>query len=43
MIEADAEHAAIRCGASSDAELRNHLKGAGRMIVVPNRLVNFIV
>lgn len=43
MIEADAEHDAIRCRASSDAGLRNHLKGAGRMIVVPNRLVNFIV
>ena len=43
MIEADADHEAIRLRASSDAVLRSHLEGAGRMIVVPNRLVNFIV
>lgn len=43
MIEADADHEAIRLRASSDAALRSHLEGAGRMIVVPNRLVNFIV
>lgn len=43
MIQADADHEAIRVRALSDAALRSHLEGAGRMIVVPNRLVNFIV
>ncbi|NBA96778.1 leucine--tRNA ligase [Pseudomonas sp. R5(2019)] len=43
MIQANADHELIRSRALSDAALRSHLEGAGRMIVVPNRLVNFIV
>ncbi|QVM94944.1 leucine--tRNA ligase [Pseudomonas sp. SORT22] len=43
MIQVDAGDEAIRNRASSDPALRSHLEGAGRMIVVANRLVNFIV
>ncbi|WP_240998811.1 MULTISPECIES: hypothetical protein [unclassified Pseudomonas] len=43
LIQADADHDTIRAQALSHAVLSKHLEGAGRMIVVPNRLVNFIV
>ncbi|MBV4551298.1 leucine--tRNA ligase [Pseudomonas sp. SWRI102] len=43
MIETDADHEAIRLRVSSDALLHKRLEGAVRMVVVPNRLVNFIV
>jgi len=43
LIQADADHDTIRAQALSHAALSKHLEGAGRMIVVPNRLVNFIV
>ncbi|UBM27462.1 class I tRNA ligase family protein [Pseudomonas sp. p1(2021b)] len=42
MVQADAEHDTIRSQAQSDTTLARHLKGNERMIVVPNRLVNFI-
>jgi leucyl-tRNA synthetase len=43
IIEANAEDEVIRLRISSDPILRNRMEGASRMIVVPNRLVNFIV
>ncbi|VVN02187.1 leucine--tRNA ligase [Pseudomonas fluorescens] len=43
LIQADADHDAIRIQALADPVLRSHLEGANRMIVVPNRLVNFII
>lgn len=43
LVQADADHDTIRGQALSHAVLSKHLEGAGRMIVVPNRLVNFIV
>ncbi|MQG95529.1 leucine--tRNA ligase [Pseudomonas sp. MN1F] len=43
LVQADADHDTIRAQALCDAVLSKHLEGAGRMIVVPNRLVNFIV
>ncbi|MGH8389376.1 MAG: leucine--tRNA ligase [Pseudomonas sp.] len=42
MIEPDADHEAIRVQALADPALRRYVEDAGRMIVVPNRLVNFI-
>jgi leucyl-tRNA synthetase len=43
LIQADADHDAIRIRALADPVLRSHLEGASRMIVVPNRLVNFVI
>jgi leucyl-tRNA synthetase len=43
LIQADANHDAIRIRALADPVLRSHLEGASRMIVVPNRLVNFVI
>ncbi|MNN42817.1 Leucine--tRNA ligase [compost metagenome] len=43
VIQADADHDAIRIRALADPVLRSYLEGARRMIVVPNRLVNFIL
>ena len=43
LVQANADHDTIRGQALSHAVLSKHLEGAGRMIVVPNRLVNFIV
>jgi leucyl-tRNA synthetase len=43
MIQADADHNAIRIQALADPVLRSYLDGASRMIVVPNRLVNFVI
>lgn len=43
MIQVDADHDAIRSQALADPVLRSYLEGAGRMIVVPNRLVNFVI
>ncbi|WP_434710304.1 leucine--tRNA ligase [Pseudomonas sp. R1-1] len=43
MIELDADYDAIRIRACSDPSLNGYLEGTKKMIVVPNRLVNFIV
>jgi leucyl-tRNA synthetase len=43
LIQADADHDAIRIRALADPALGSYLEGANRMIVVPNRLVNFVV
>ncbi|NWB93593.1 leucine--tRNA ligase [Pseudomonas agarici] len=43
LVQADADHDTIRGQALCDKVLSKYLEGAGRMIVVPNRLVNFIV
>ncbi|VVP43762.1 Leucine--tRNA ligase [Pseudomonas fluorescens] len=43
LIQADADHDAIRIRALADPVLRSYLEGASRMIVVPNRLVNFVI
>lgn len=43
LVQADADHDTIRRQALCDAVLSKYLEGAERMIVVPNRLVNFIV
>ena len=43
LIQADADHDAIRIRALADPVLRSYLEGATRMIVVPNRLVNFVI
>jgi leucyl-tRNA synthetase len=43
MIQTDADHDAIRIQALADPVLRSYLEGASRMIVVPNRLVNFVI
>lgn len=43
LVQADADHDAIRGRALCDPVLSKYLKDARRMIVVPNRLVNFIV
>ena len=43
LVQADADHDTIRDQALSDPVLSKYLESAGRMIVVPNRLVNFIV
>ncbi|MFF7109647.1 leucine--tRNA ligase [Pseudomonas sichuanensis] len=43
QVQADADHDTIRHQALSDSALSKYLEGAGKMIVVPNRLVNFIV
>ncbi|WP_411388051.1 leucine--tRNA ligase [Pseudomonas sp. MPB23] len=43
LIQADADHDAIRIRALADPVLRSYLEGARRMIVVPNRLVNFVI
>ncbi|MNN86027.1 Leucine--tRNA ligase [compost metagenome] len=44
LVKADADQAEIRAMVLSDASLRHHLEGrSGKMVVVPNRLVNFIV
>ncbi|MDQ0121739.1 leucyl-tRNA synthetase [Pseudomonas lini] len=43
MIQVDADHDAIRIRALADPVLCGYLEGAGRMIVVPNRLVNFVI
>jgi len=43
LIQADADHDAIRTQALADPVLRRYLEGASRMIVVPNRLVNFVI
>ncbi|MGH8465977.1 MAG: hypothetical protein ACRESP_03785, partial [Pseudomonas sp.] len=42
MVPTDADQDTIRALALSDSELSKHLVDTGRMIVVPNRLVNFI-
>lgn len=42
MIAADADRQQIRSKALADESLSKYLAGAERMIVVPNRLVNFI-
>ncbi|QHG64668.1 leucine--tRNA ligase [Pseudomonas putida] len=43
FVQADADHDTIRGQALCDKALSKYLQGAVRMIVVPNRLVNFIV
>ncbi|MGE8122751.1 leucine--tRNA ligase [Pseudomonas fulva] len=43
LVQADADHDTIRDQALSDPVLSKYLESVGRMIVVPNRLVNFIV
>ncbi|WP_415757079.1 leucine--tRNA ligase [Pseudomonas sp. LT1P18] len=43
VIKSDADHDAIRIQALADPLLRSYLEGASRMIVVPNRLVNFLL
>lgn len=43
LIQADADHDAIRIRALADPVLRSYLESASRMIVVPNRLVNFVI
>ncbi|VVO44985.1 leucine--tRNA ligase [Pseudomonas fluorescens] len=43
LIQAGADHDAIRIRALADPVLRSYLESASRMIVVPNRLVNFVI
>lgn len=43
LVQADADHDTIRGQALCDDVLSKYLEGAERMIVVPNRLVNFVV
>jgi leucyl-tRNA synthetase len=43
LVQADADHDTIRGQVLCDSVLSKYLEGAGGMIVVPNRLVNFIV
>lgn len=43
LIQADVDHDAIRIRTLADPVLRSYLEGASRMIVVPNRLVNFVI
>lgn len=43
MIEVDADHDSIRIRACSHPSLSGYLETIQKMIVVPNRLVNFIV
>lgn len=43
LIESGADQETIRGQALADPVLRNYLEGTSRMIVVPNRLVNFVI